>query len=311
VSVRSGAAAAWAMGRRLGGWPEVARERSDDPALRRHLLLAAPVATAFAVLAVLAGAAFQARPSTLGALSVLAAVATGPLLVGGLVRRLLRRLEVAMTEREVFQAELDAAGRTTEELRDLANHDGLTGLPNRSLLYDRLAHAITRSRRQSSHIAVLFLDLDGFKKVNDSLGHGFGDRVLVELASRIRTSVRAGDTVARFGGDEFVVLLDGVSGVPDARRVAAKVVQAVQEPYRFGSEEARIAASVGVGIFPGDGTSCDELLRTADTAMYREKQRATDDGSGSRPTAPRSHGTIGWSDELPGTKPHDRTRGGH
>jgi diguanylate cyclase (GGDEF)-like protein len=290
MNVRSGAAAARAFGRRLGGWsPASSRGREADVALKRHLRWATPVAAAFATLAAGAAAAFRDRPSVFGALAVLATLAMVPLLVGGLARRLLRRLEVAITEREVFQAELDAACRTTEEFRDLANHDDLTGLPNRSLLYDRLGLAITQSRRQASHLALLFLDLDDFKRVNDSFGHASGDRLLVELARRARASVRAGDTVARFGGDEFVVLLDGVSGARDAARVAAKVLAAVQAPYRFDGHEASVAVSVGVSVYPADGTSSDELVRSADEAMYREKRRAATPGPGA-PSLPEAPG---------------------
>jgi len=310
MSVRSGAAAAWAKGRRLGWQEGAARESGGDPVLKRHLLWASPVAVAFAALAVLAGAAFQARPSVLGALAVLAAVAMGPLLLGGLARRLQRRLEVAITQREVFEARLEAAGRTTDELRDLVNHDGLTGLPNRSLLYDRLGLAITQSRRRSSQVALLFLDLDGFKKVNDSFGHGLGDHVLVELGRRLRSSVRAGDTVARFGGDEFVVLLDSVMGAADAQRVAAKVLNAVQAPYRLDGREAAIAVSVGVSVFPDDGDSSDALLRSADAAMYRAKQQAATKEPGAGLAARRSPTRSGGSDGSKLKKRHDRRRGG-
>jgi diguanylate cyclase (GGDEF)-like protein len=273
TSVRSGATAAWAFGRRLGGWTRPsARGRAADLALERDLRWAAPAAGAFAALAAVAGGVFQARASVLGALAVLATVAMVSVLVGGLARRLLGRLEIAVTEREIFQADLDAACQTTEKLRDRANHDELTGLPNRSLLYDRLGLAITRAHRQSSELALLFLDLDDFKTVNDRFGHESGDGLLTELARRVRSSVRAGDTVARFGGDEFVVLLDGVSGGGDAALVAAEVLEAVQAPYLLDGREVSIAASLGVSVYPVDGTSSDELLRCADAAMYREKR---------------------------------------
>jgi diguanylate cyclase (GGDEF)-like protein len=283
MNVRSGATAAWALSRRLGVWSTAAREGGADLALKRHLRWAAPAAAAFATLAAAAAAAFRDRPTFFGALAVLLTLAMVPLLVEGLAMRLRRRLEVAITEREVFQAELDAACRTTEEFRDLATHDDLTGLPNRNLLYDRLGLAITQSHRQASQLALLFLDLDGFKSVNDSFGHGNGDRLLVELAHRVRSSVRAGDTVARVGGDEFIVLLDGVSGAPDAARVAAKVLAAVQAPYRLDRHEVSIAVSIGVSVYPGDGTSSDELVRSADAAMYREKHRAAVPAPGARP----------------------------
>jgi diguanylate cyclase (GGDEF)-like protein len=196
-----------------------------------------------------------------------------PLLFRELAVRAQAGLDDAVTERDTLQAELDAARTTKEELRTLAYHDDLTGLPNRSLLHDRLGLAIAHCLREASHLAVLFLDLDDFKSVNDSLGHGVGDRLLVELATRIRSSVRAGDTVARFGGDEFVVLLDTVTGPADAARVAAKVLDAVRAPFRLDDHEVAVAASVGVSVYPGDGTSSEELVRSADVAMYRDKNR--------------------------------------
>jgi len=190
-----------------------------------------------------------------------------------LATRVLTRLDAGATERDTLQAELAAALRAKGALRELAYHDELTGLPNRGLLYDRLGLAIAHAYRQASHLAVLFLDLDDFKAVNDSLGHGSGDRLLVDLATRLRRSVRAGDTVARFGGDEFVVLLDGVSGAEDAAHVAAKVLEAVRAPFRLEGHGVSIGASVGVSVYPADGTSPDALVRSADAAMYRDKHR--------------------------------------
>jgi diguanylate cyclase (GGDEF)-like protein len=203
-----------------------------------------------------------------------------PLLFHRLATRTLSRLDAAVAERETLQAALDAAHEANAQLRNLASHDDLTGLPNRSLLHDRLGLAITHSRRQASHVAVLFLDLDDFKTVNDSFGHSSGDRLLVELATRVRSSVRAGDTVARLGGDEFIVLLDSVTGAEDAARVAAKVLEAVRAPFRLDGQDVYVAASAGVSVYPGDGTSPEELIRSADAAMYRDKQRAATPGPG-------------------------------
>jgi len=282
--------ATWVFGRRLGMLPpSSARDRGADLALRRQLGWVAPAFAASATLAAAAGAAFRDRATVFGALAVITAVGMLPLLFRGLAKRILVRLEAATTEREVFLAELESAHKTKEELRGLAYHDLLTGLPNRSLLYDRLGLSITHAHRQESHLALLFLDLDGFKSVNDSLGHGSGDRVLVELATRVRSSVRAGDTVARFGGDEFIVLLDSVTGAQDAAHVAAKVLDAVQAPYRVDGHEVSIAASVGVGVYPIDGTSPDELVRSADAAMYRDKQRT----STPRPDTSAQRGALG------------------
>jgi diguanylate cyclase (GGDEF)-like protein len=264
--------------RARGGYPSAtpalaARDAGADLELRRHLLWAAPAGAGFATLAAAAGGAFGDRPTILGALVLVAAVTVAPLLFRGLVSRIRARLDGVVSEREALRAELDAAHRTKEELRNLAYHDDLTGLPNRSLLYDRLGVAITHAHRQSTHVALLFLDLDDFKTVNDRFGHGFGDRLLVELATRVRGSVRAGDTVARFGGDEFVVLLNGVSGPGSAAQVAGKVLDAVRAPFRFEGSEVTIGASVGMSVYPEDGTSSDELVGSADAAMYRDKQR--------------------------------------
>ncbi len=301
--------AAWAFGWRPGRPP--ARDRSPEFALRRHLGWAAPVGAAFAALAAAAGAAFRDRPTVFGVLALVAAVAMLPLLFRGLATRVLGRLDAAMTEREALQAELDAARKTKDEFRDLAYHDDLTGLPKRSLLYDRLGLAITHAHRQASHLALLFLDLDDFKAVNDSFGHDSGDRLLVELATRVRSSVRAGDTVARFGGDEFVVLLDSVTGPQDAAHVAAKVLDAAQASYRLDGHDVSVAASVGVSVYPGDGTSADELVRSADAAMYRDKQRAAapDPGASSVP-AVRSASAEETARTLLDAESRDDGRGG-
>ena len=220
-----------------------------------------------------AGAALGDRPTVVGALVLAAALAVATLSLRRLATRVLTRLDAAATERDTLRAELAAALRAKGALRDLAYHDELTGLPNRGLLYDRLGLSIAHGHRQASHLAVLFLDLDDFKFVNDSFGHGCGDRLLVDLAARLRRSVRAGDTVARFGGDEFVVLLDSVSGAEDALRVAAKVLEAVRAPFRLEDHVVSIGASVGVSVYPADGTTPDALVRSADEAMYRNKHR--------------------------------------
>jgi diguanylate cyclase (GGDEF)-like protein len=243
-----------------------------DSALRRRLGWATPVGVGIATIAAAAGAAFADRPSFLGLLVILAIVAMPALVLRGFGARILGRLDGGVGERDTLRSELVAARRTREELRALAYHDTLTGLPNRNLLLDRLAVAIAHARRQATRLAVLYLDLDDFKRVNDSFGHGFGDSLLVELSLRVRASVREGDTVARFGGDEFVVLLDEVSGPADAARVATKVLEAVQAPFRQDGHQVTVAASVGMSVFPDDGVSCDELLRQADAAMYRDKQ---------------------------------------
>lgn len=187
--------------------------------------------------------------------------------------RLLKSLARAVGERDGLRTALAAVKEQKRHFRGLAYHDQLTGLPNQRLFADRLSQAIAHSTREGSHLAVLYLDLDGFKAVNDSLGHSLGDRVLVELANRIRGSVRGADTVARLGGDEFAVLLPQVTGAADAHRVAEKVLDAVRIPFGLDGSAIAISASVGVGLFPDDGESAGALVRSADAAMYRAKHR--------------------------------------
>ena len=260
--------APWAFGS-LPASP--ARERGAIVSLRLLLAWAALAGATLATLAVAAGVALRDRPTSAGALAVAATIALVSLVSQGLATRILAQLDAAATEGARLEAELAAAQIAQAELRNLAYHDDLTGLPNRSLLYDRLGLAIAHAEREGSHLAVLFVDLDGFKAVNDSFGHGFGDRFLVELALRLRASVRAGDTVARFGGDEFVVLLNSVTGAEDAALVAAKVRGAVEAPFLSDGHAVEVAASVGVGVYPGDGASPDALVKRADADMYRDK----------------------------------------
>jgi len=267
--------------------PSHADDRGAHLAGLRYLLgWLAPATAAFAALAVAAGAAFRDRSTVVSALALGGAVAMVFLLSRRLATQVLQSLDDAIAGQERLEVQLAAVLETKEEYRTLAYHDGLTGLPNRSLFQDRLGLAITHSSRLQGHLALLYLDIDDFKGVNDSFGHGSGDRVLVELARRIRAAVRAEDTVARLGGDEFVVLLAQVTGAGDAARVAAKVLEAVRPPFRVDGHEVSIAASVGVSVYPDDGTSSDDLVRHADGAMYRDKQRqATPD-----PGAPAEDG---------------------
>jgi diguanylate cyclase (GGDEF)-like protein/PAS domain S-box-containing protein len=151
-------------------------------------------------------------------------------------------------------------------------HDALTGLPNRLLLEDRMKQATAQRGRRHAPVGVLFIDLDRFKDINDTLGHAAGDRVLQEVAERLDRCVREGDTVARLSGDEFVVLLAGLGNVHDAALVAGKIVTIVSEPCQIGGKELRVSPSIGIAIFPDDGQNIDVLLRNADTAMYHAKQ---------------------------------------
>jgi diguanylate cyclase (GGDEF)-like protein/PAS domain S-box-containing protein len=159
-----------------------------------------------------------------------------------------------------------------EELRRRAFHDALTGLANRALFEDRLAHALAGARRHRRHVAVLFLDLDDFKTINDSLGHASGDQLLCAVAQRIAQVVRATDTAARLGGDEFAVLLDFVDHERDERELAERIMDALVPPFHVAGRELRVSASLGVAISDG-ARGAAELLRDADTAMYVAKER--------------------------------------
>ncbi|MGH9187610.1 MAG: diguanylate cyclase domain-containing protein, partial [Acidimicrobiales bacterium] len=160
-------------------------------------------------------------------------------------------------------------GRFQAELEHRALHDALTGLPNRALLLDRLEHALARVRRAGSEVALLFVDLDQFKVVNDSLGHDAGDRLLMEVATRFRRSVRAGDTVARLGGDEFAVLCEDVSAESDAVAVAGHLHAALAPPFRVSGGELFVNCSIGIAL--ASGGEPESVIRDADAAMYRAK----------------------------------------
>ena len=162
--------------------------------------------------------------------------------------------------------------RSEEQTRHLAEHDFLTDLPNRVLLLDRLSLALAAARRKLSMLAILYLDIDHFKHINDSMGHHVGDLLLKEVARRLVRCVRSVDTVSRHGGDEFVIILAEVGGIDQAAHVAASVLQAITQVYQLGSYELQVSASIGVAIFPSDGEDIDSLMHNADTAMYHAKQ---------------------------------------
>lgn len=159
-----------------------------------------------------------------------------------------------------------------ERIHHLAQHDPLTGLPNRLLFSDRLQQALTSAKRQKSHLAVMFLDLDNFKPVNDTFGHDVGDVLLQQAALRIRGNIRELDTVARIGGDEFVVLLPIIETEQDALPVAEKIRNALSLPFNVAGHELSISSSIGIAVYPEHGVNEIELSKHADTAMYRSKQ---------------------------------------
>ncbi len=158
------------------------------------------------------------------------------------------------------------------EMSHLAQHDTLTNLPNRTLLKDRLSQAIITAHRNDTKVAVLFLDLDGFKQINDSLGHAIGDKLLQSVAKRLLACVRTSDTVSRQGGDEFVILLSEVAHAGDAGLKAGKIINALLSPHEIGAHSLHVKASIGVSTYPADGMDADILIKNADLAMYRAKE---------------------------------------
>ena len=167
----------------------------------------------------------------------------------------------------------DVSERVSREhqLAHLATHDTLTGLANRMLLADRLDQAVTRSARNGTIAAVLLIDLDRFKQVNDSLGHAVGDSLLKAVAARLEDSVREGDTVARLGGDEFVLVLTELARQEDATAVARKLLALLTQPFELDGRELFVTPSIGVSFYPQDGADASSLLRLADLAMYQIK----------------------------------------
>jgi diguanylate cyclase (GGDEF)-like protein/PAS domain S-box-containing protein len=168
--------------------------------------------------------------------------------------------------------DVSTARALAEEILHSSQHDSLTGLPNRLLLNDRLGQAIALAQRHKSHIAVLFLDLDGFKHINDSLGHLIGDKLLQSVASQLQQQVRSPDSVSRQGGDEFVLLLQEVEKPEDAAVTVRRVLKAISEPHSIDQHELFVSASAGVSMYPDDGLDAETLLKNADTAMYQAKQ---------------------------------------
>jgi diguanylate cyclase (GGDEF)-like protein/PAS domain S-box-containing protein len=161
----------------------------------------------------------------------------------------------------------------------IAEHDYLTGLPNRILFNDRLATAITRARRHGESLALLYLDLNNFKQINDTLGHAAGDAFLQQVAQRLRACLRESDTIARLGGDEFAVVLEAMSAPGEAQELRRILHRALDRPIEFNDQTLMAAASIGFAIFPDDGSTADALMRSADQAMYREK-RTRSEGAG-------------------------------
>lgn len=193
--------------------------------------------------------AFNLRPRTFGAEEAAFLEAVASVLSSGLLR-----------------------GDKEDRLAYLAQFDTLTGLPNRALLHDRFSQMIVQARRRGTSLGVLFVDLDEFKQINDTLGHAAGDELLKQTASRLQSSVRSGDTVARISGDEFAIILSDLARPDEAALVAQKLIEGIAAPYAIGGQEVFVTASIGIAGFPGDGSHAEELISAADAAMYRAKQ---------------------------------------
>lgn len=175
----------------------------------------------------------------------------------------------------MLQAHSDAevAARELKELAHTAETDLLTQLPNRMLLLDRFSHAIANAKRRRDRLALLFVDLNKFKQINDTLGHDAGDEALKHVAQCLTDAVRESDTVSRHGGDEFLVLLAEVSQIADVVLIANKILTALAVPWMVGSKEVQVGASIGISVYPDDGDNADTLIHRADTAMYRAKRQ--------------------------------------
>ncbi len=172
----------------------------------------------------------------------------------------------------VLARDITERKRAQEKLERQANYDAVTGLPNRILAQDRLIQAMKGARRKETAVAIMFIDVDRFKNVNDTMGHAVGDLLLIEIAQRLRSVVREADTVARLGGDEFLIVLKEVGGGDDAERVARKVIETMNEAFVLEGKEVYLGASIGITLFPDDGDDHHELLRNADAAMYKAKR---------------------------------------
>lgn len=185
-------------------------------------------------------------------------------------------LALEIRDRSMVDLRFAAAEEQEQAARHASLHDVLTGLPNRALFNDRLDHGLAQARRHGWTLAVMFVDLDDFKIINDTHGHDAGDGVLRAIAQRLKENTRGADTVSRHGGDEFLYLLTGIRDEANIAKIAEKIVLAVQEPciisLRDSTISASVKASIGISTFPKDGTTAEELINGADEAMYRAKQ---------------------------------------
>ncbi len=194
---------------------------------------------------------------------------------------------------QAFSRDVTSAREETAEMTRSAHHDFLTGLPNRMLLNDRIGQAIALAPRHKKRLAVLYLDLDGFKQINDTLGHAIGDQLLQAVAACLVKCVRGSDTVSRLGGDEFIVLLSEAELPQDAAIIANRILASLSAPHSIGAQRLKVTTSIGVSLYPEDGTDAETLIANADTAMYQAKASGRQSFRffmhGMNPCGPKAH----------------------
>jgi diguanylate cyclase (GGDEF)-like protein/PAS domain S-box-containing protein len=204
-----------------------------------------------------------------------------------------RPVSVKGGDQLVVSEDITERQRAEDRIRQLAYHDPLTGLPNRTLFYDRMEIALARARRNGDKLAVFLMDLDHFKKVNDNLGHAVGDQLLQAVGDRLSTLVRESDTICRMGGDEFLILLTGITSVHDVNRIANRVLEALRKPFVLDDHKLEVTTSLGVAIYPEDAEDLDTLIRQTDVAMYLAKERGRDNYQRYSPLQHETHPTSG------------------
>ena len=182
-----------------------------------------------------------------------------------------RHIDALQRRDELLKQEVNQLAQAVAQARRFSHYDQLTGLPNRTLLLDRFKQAAALAARQRKQVALLFLDLDGFKRINDMLGHTAGDRLLQQVADRLTTSIRTSDTACRYGGDEFVVLLPELECGESAVAAAEKIRAHLAKPYLIGGTRIHVTASIGMAVYPTDGTEFDDLIQQSDAGMYSNK----------------------------------------
>jgi diguanylate cyclase (GGDEF)-like protein len=221
------------------------------------------------------------------------------------VKRAQYQIEILVGRNIGLQKELTELVQKEAQVRHLAYHDGLTGLPNRSLLQDRFDQAMSQAERHHKPLALLMLDLDEFKRVNEKLGHASGDKLLQAVAVRLTKGIRGADTACRYGGDEFVIMLSEIDSPNIATTLAVEIGVRLSEPYIIDSHRIHVTVSVGVAVYPGDGRTFEDLMKQADIAMYHTK------GTGhSTSITEQSKEAIGEAElyNPPATKNADRMR---